>query len=264
MLTPEIRGPYSPTITNISEINLSGKIAVVTGSSKGIGREIALTLASHKANIVLNSTVNSLREIGDVKSEIEGMGQKAIIVTGDVSKEQTALDIVANATRELGPINILINNAGTTKDKLLMQMSLEEWQSIIDINLTSAFLVSREVVKNMFRNKTKGSIINISSIVAILGNKGQTNYGASKAGLIGLTYSAAQEYESRGIRFNALALGLVNTELTGNLSEKQREGIAEKSAVIPVKEVAEQVLYLASDKSITETAKLIIMDGVKK
>lgn len=263
-MIPAERGPYSPEITKTNEIDLSGKVAVVTGSSRGIGREIALTLASHKANVVLNSTLNSLGKAEEVKSEIEKMGQKAIIVTGDVSKEQTALDIVANAASQLGPIDILVNNAGTRRDKLLMQMSLEEWQSVIDTNLTSAFLVSREVVKNMFRNKTKGSIISISSLVATLGNKGQVNYGASKAGLIGLTYSAAQEYESRGIRFNALALGLVNTELTGDLNEKQRGEIAQKSNIIPVKEVAEQVLYLASDKSIGETAKLIIMDGVKK
>lgn len=263
-MIPVERGPYPPEITRNNEINLSGKVAVVTGSSRGIGRTIALEFASHKANVVLNSTINSLCQAEQVKTEIEGMGQKAIVVTGDVSKEQTAKDIVANAIRELGHINILVNNAGIRKDKLLIQMSSEDWQSVIDTNLTSAFYISREVVKDMFRSRTKGSVINISSIVATLGNKGQANYGASKGGLISLAYTIAQEYEDRGIRANSLALGLVDTELTADLNEKQRKQIADKSNVITKKEVAEQVLYLASDYSASETGKLIIMDGVKK
>ncbi|MDZ4228183.1 MAG: SDR family oxidoreductase, partial [Candidatus Levybacteria bacterium] len=144
---------------------------------------------------------------------------------------------------------------------LLVRMTLDQWQGVMDTNLTSAFLVTREVVKEMLRQKTKeGSVINISSVVAKIGNRGQTNYGASKAGLIGLTYSCAQEYEGR-IRFNALALGLVDTELVGDLDEKQREEIAKKSNMITKKEVAEQVLYLASNNSTNENGRLITMNG---
>lgn len=260
-MIPVERCPYPPEITRVNNIDLSGKVAVVTGSSRGIGREIALTLASHNANVVLNSTEKSLPQAEGVKSDIEKIGQRAIIVIGDVSKEQTAIDIASNAISKLGHIDILVNNAGTRRDGLLVRMSLEQWQSIMNINLTSAFLVTREVAREMLRQRTKGSIINISSIVAKYGNRGQTNYGASKAGLIGLTFSCAQEYEGR-IRFNALALGLVETELTSDLNEKQKEQISKMtSGMVTKKEVAEQVLYLASDNSASENGKLITIDG---
>lgn len=259
-MIPVERGPYPSEVIKGKEIDLSGKVAIVTGSSRGIGRSIALELASHKANVVLNSTDRSLVQAEEVKSQIEGMGQRAIIVTGDVSKEQTAIDIASNAMRQFGHIDILVNNAGTRRDGLLVKMSLDQWQDVVNANLTSAFLVTREVAREMLRRKTEGSVINISSLVARLGNRGQTNYGASKAGLIGLTFSCAQEYEGR-IRFNALALGLVDTELTHNLDEQQRELISKSSKIITKQEVAEQVLFLASDKSADENGKLITMNG---
>lgn len=257
------RGPYPPEITRASKIDLSGKVAVVTGSSRGIGRAIALGLASYRADIVINSTEKSLPQAEEVKSEIEKMGRQAIIVTGDVAKEQTAIDIVSNAINKLGHIDILVNNAGTRKDGLLVKMTLDQWQGVMDTNLTSAFLVTREVVREMLRQRTKGgSVINISSIVAKIGNRGQTNYGASKAGLIGFTYSCAQEYEGR-IRFNALALGLVETELTSDLDEKQKKQISKMtSGMVTKKEVVEQVIYLASNDSAGENGKLITLEGV--
>jgi 3-oxoacyl-[acyl-carrier protein] reductase len=247
------------------DLCLAGKVAIVTGSSRGIGRAIALSLSEHGANVVINSTEKSILQAQEVKSEIEKISQKAIIVTGDVSREQTAADIVSKTISEFNHVDILVNNVGTTKDGLLIRMPLDQWQNVMNTNLTSVFLMSREVVKQMLRQKTPGSIINISSMVAQVGNRGQANYAASKAGVDAATRCWAEEYKERGIRFNALALGFVQTDLVQNVTEKQKEEILKKtSRFITKEEVAERVLFLASDKSAEITGTIINLDGGTK
>jgi 3-oxoacyl-[acyl-carrier protein] reductase len=247
------------------DLCLEGKVAIVTGSSRGIGRAIALNLGEHGANIVINSTEKSIPQAQVVKSEIEKNGQKAIIITGDVSKKQTAIEIVLKTIEEFKHIDILVNNAGTTKDGLLIRMSQEQWQGVIDTNLNGTFYMTHEVTKQMFRQKTPGSIISISSMVAQVGNPGQANYAASKAGVDAATRCWAQEYKERGIRFNALALGFVETELVKDVTEKQKEEILKKtSRFISKEEVAEKVLFLASDKSSGITGRIINLDGGTK
>ena len=261
-MIPIERGPYPPEITRIGEISLSGKVAVVTGSSRGIGRAIALGLALRGANIVINSTEKSIPQAEEIKLEIEKSGQKAIVVIGDVSKEQTAIDIVSKTINEFSHVDILVNNAGTKKDDLLITMTPDQWQSVMNTNLTSTFLMSREVVKRMLKQKSQGSIISISSIVARFGNSGQANYAASKAGMIAATKCWAQEYERRGIRFNVLALGLVETDLVKDLTEKQKKEVLRKTPRFITKgEVVEQVLFLASDKAFDITGETINIDG---
>lgn len=255
---------YRPLeITKGKEIDLSGKVAIVTGSSRGIGRAIALKLAFHGANVVINSTERSIPQAEEVKSQIEKLGRKAIIVTGDISQEQTAKNIVSETIKEFGKIDILVNNAGTKQDGLLIQMTKNQWHNVIDTNLTSAFLMTKEVLKPMLKNKS-GSIINISSIVGQTGNAGQANYAASKAGLEALTKSIANEYGKRGIRANAVALGLVETELTSDLNEEQKGAFIQQSSLkrtILPEEVADTVLFLASDRSSAISGTTINVDG---
>ncbi len=257
------RYPLPPEITKSKEIDLSGKVAIVTGSSKGIGRAIALKLAFHGANVVINSTEKSIPQAEEVKFQIESFGQKAIIVTGDISREQTAKDIVSKTISEFGRIDILVNNVGTKEDGLLIQMTTNQWHNVIDTNLTSAVFMTKEVLRPMLKNKS-GSIINVSSIVGQTGNAGQVNYAASKAGLIALAKSAADEYGKKGIRVNAVALGLVETDLTQDLNDQQKETIIQQSslkrAILP-EEVADTVLFLASDRSSGITGTTINVDG---
>ncbi len=245
------------------EFDLSGKVAIVTGSSRGIGRAIALKLGFHGANVVINSTDKSTPQAEEVKSSIEGFGRKAIVVTGNICEEETAKDIVSKTVNEFGRIDILVNNAGIRNDGLLIKMTLDQWQSVMNTNLTSAFLMTREVVIQMLKQKS-GSIIYISSIAGQIGNAGQANYAASKAGLEALAKSGAAEYAKRGIRFNTLALGLVETDLTKDLTDKQKEiffQLAPMRRLITPEEVADTVLFLASDRSSGITGTTINVDG---
>ncbi len=245
------------------EFDLSGKVAIVTGSSRGIGRAIALKLGFHGANVVINSTDKSIPQTEEVKSLIEGFGRKAIVVTGNICEEETAKDIVSKTVSEFGRIDILVNNAGIRNDGLLIKMTLDQWQSVMNTNLTSAFLMTREVVIQMLKQKS-GSIIYISSIAGQIGNAGQANYAASKAGLEALAKSGAAEYAKRGIRFNTLALGLVDTDLTKDLTDKQKEvffQLAPMKRTITPEEVADTVLFLASDRSSGITGTTINVDG---
>lgn len=253
-------------ITRGKEFDLSGKVAIVTGSSRGIGRAIALKLGFHGADVVINSTDKSIPQAEEVKSSIEGFGRKAIIVTGNICEEETAKNIVSKTISELGfgHIDILVNNAGIRNDGLLIKMTLDQWQSVMNTNLTSAFLMTREVVIQMLKQRSGGSIINISSIVGQIGNAGQANYAASKAGLEALAKSGAVEYAKRGIRFNILALGLVETDLTKDLTDKQKEIIFQLTPIkrlITSEEVADAVLFLASDRSSGITGTTINVDG---
>jgi len=249
--------------TKSREFDLSGKVAIVTGSSRGIGRAIALKLGFHGANVVINSTDKSIPQAEEVKSSIEGFGGKAIVVTGNICGEETAKDIVSKTVSEFGRIDILVNNAGIRKDGLLIKMTLDQWQSVMNTNLTSAFLMTREVVIQMLKQKS-GSIIYISSIAGQIGNAGQANYAASKAGLEALAKSGAAEYAKRGIRFNTLALGLVETDLTKDLTDKQKEVFFQLALIkrpITPEEVADTVLFLASDRSSGITGTTINVDG---
>jgi 3-oxoacyl-[acyl-carrier protein] reductase len=235
---------------------------LITGGSRGIGRVIALKLAELGANIVVNykSSANAAEEI--VKN-VESKGTKAIAAQGDVSSFTDAEKIIKTAVSEFGALDILVNNAGITADGLLMRMKEEDFDKVIEVNLKGAFNCIRHASKVMVKQRS-GKIINISSVVGITGNAGQANYAAAKAGVIGLTKSAAKELASRGINVNAVAPGFIETDMTDTLSEKVREGAL---GSIPLKrfgkaeDVAEVVAFLSSDNSSYITGQVINVDG---
>lgn len=241
---------------------LSGKTAVVTGGSRGIGRAIALKLAELGANIVLNynSSVNAVEE---VVKEIEQKGSQSIAVQGDVSKFDDAEKIVKAAVDKFGSLDILVNNAGITKDGLLLRMKEEDFDKVVDVNLKGAFNCIRHASAVMLKQRS-GRIINISSVVGITGNAGQVNYAAAKAGIIGVTKSAARELASRGITVNAVAPGYIKTDMTNVLTDKTKELIMSS---IPLKrmgnpeDVAEAVAFLASESAAYITGQVIHIDG---
>lgn len=241
---------------------LQGKTAIVTGGSRGIGRAIALKLAELGANIVVNyrSSANIVEEI--IK-EIENKGSKAIAVQGDVSNFGDAETIIKAAVDEFGSLDILVNNAGITADGLLMRMKEQDFDKVIEVNLKGTFNCIRHASSIMVKQRS-GKIINISSVVGITGNAGQANYAAAKAGIIGLTKSAAKELASRGVNVNAVAPGFIETDMTGSLSEKVKEGALGN---IPLKrfgkaeDIAEVVAFLSSDNSSYITGQVINVDG---
>ncbi len=261
------RGPYPPEITRVNDIDLSGKVAIVTGSSRGIGRAIALGLASHKASIVLNSTNNSILQAEDVKSEIERMGQKAIIVSGDVSKEQTAIDIATNAIKELGHIDILVNNAGIFQPKPALEITEEDWDKMIDIDLKGEFLCAQRAAKEMAKNKW-GRIINIASIASGgvgVGISGGCHYTAAKGGVIGMTETMAIEWAPLGITVNAIGPGAIDTPMvSGALTKEATDALL---AGVPLKrigkaeEVSAAVIFLASEEASYVTGATFYVDG---
>lgn len=234
------------------------KTVIVTGGAKGIGKAIALKFASEGANIVLNYRSTSPEE---VKNEIEAMGVKCLSVQADVSKTEEAQKLADAAIAEFGGIDVLINNAGITRDTLLMRMSEEDFDAVIETNLKGCFNMIKAVNKTMMK-KRSGSIINMSSVIGLAGNVGQVNYAASKAGVLGITYSVAKELASRNITCNAIAPGMIATDMTEVLSEKVKEQILEG---IPLKrfgqpeEIAETALFLAKSKYIT--GQVITVDG---
>ena len=238
------------------------KIAVVTGASRGIGRSIALMLAKEGATVVVN--YNGSKERADeVVAQIEKDGGKGVAMQCDVSDFAAAEQFYGNVVEQFGRIDILVNNAGVTKDNLLMRMSEEDFDQVVDINLKGAFNGIRHVTRTMLKQHS-GRIINISSVSGIMGNAGQANYSASKAGIIGLTKAAARELASRGITVNAVAPGFVDTEMTAVLSEKVKEA---SIAQIPlgrfgqVDDIANMVVYLASEKAGYITGQVIQVDG---
>ena len=241
---------------------LAGKTAVITGASRGIGRAIAIKLASLGANIVLNyrSNIKSVQEVIDV---IEAIGSKAVAVQGDVSSFSDSEKIVKAAVENFGAIDILVNNAGITKDGLLMRMKEEDFDKVIDVNLKGTFNCIRHASSFMVKQRS-GKIINMSSVVGVAGNAGQINYSASKAGVIGITKSAARELASRGITVNAVAPGFIQTDMTDVLSEKVKDeliqGIPLKRFGMP-EDIAELVAFLASDSGSYITGQVINVDG---
>lgn len=241
---------------------LNGKVAVVTGASRGIGRAIAIRLASEGAVVVIN--YNGSRERAEeVKAEIEKAGGKAGIRQCNVSDYKACEEMFKDIVAEFGSVDILVNNAGITKDGLLMKMSEEDYDAVLDTNLKGTFNCIRFVARQMIKQRG-GRIINMSSVSGVLGNAGQANYSASKAGVIGLTKSAARELAARGITVNAIAPGFINTEMTEVLSDKVKEAAVSQ---IPLgkfgetQDIANAVAFLASDEARYITGQVLNVDG---
>ena len=241
---------------------LTDKVAVVTGASRGIGQEIAKTLAAQGATVIVNYN-GSAQKAAETIQEIETMGGKAEAVQCDVSDFDKAKELLDYVIKTYGHVDILVNNAGITRDNMMMRMSEEDFDTVISTNLKGAFNCIRHVARQMLKEKS-GRIINISSVSGVLGNAGQINYAASKAGIIGMTKSAARELASRGITVNAIAPGFINTEMTAVLPETVKEGAV---AQIPMKvfgetkDVAEAAAFLASDKARYITGQVLCVDG---
>lgn len=241
---------------------LDQKTALITGASKGIGKAIAIQLAKDGFHIVLNYRSNE-DLAKEVKKEIEDLGVKCFLAQADVTKIEDCQNIFDQAVEEFGKIDVLVNNAGITRDDLIMRMKEEDFDDVIEGNLKSAFLMCKVFSRHFMKNR-RGRIINISSIVGLIGNPGQSNYAASKAGMIGLTKSLAKELGSRNILVNAVAPGFIVSDMTDQLSEEVQEKYAQ---VIPlrkfgqVEDVANVVSFLASDKSSYMTGQVLSVDG---
>lgn len=241
---------------------LKGKNVLVTGASKGIGRSIALRAGQEGANVAF-TYLSSVEKGQALEKELSALGVKAKGYKSDASIFNAAEELINNVVADFGTIDALVNNAGVTKDGLLMRMSEEQWDVVINTNLKSVFNLTKAAIKPLMKQKY-GSIINITSVVGLRGNAGQANYSASKAGIIGFTKSVALELGSRNIRSNAVAPGFIETEMTGQLDQKVvdgwKEGIPLKRAGSP-DDVADCVVFLASDLSKYITGQVLQVDG---
>jgi 3-oxoacyl-[acyl-carrier protein] reductase len=243
-------------------LSLEGKSCLVTGGSRGIGKAIALRLAEFGADVAL-TYARSADAANEVVKEIEAMGRKGKAFQADAVDYSQAEEVIKTISEEFGKIDVLVNNAGITKDNLILRMSEDQWDDVITTNLKSVFNYSKAVARPMMKNRG-GSIINISSVVGISGNGGQTNYSASKAGIIGFTKSYAKELSSRNIRANVIAPGYILTDMTDQLDEKVLEGIKAETPLGragEANEVADAVVFLASDMSTYITGETIRVDG---
>jgi 3-oxoacyl-[acyl-carrier protein] reductase len=247
----------------MSEKQFAEKSAIVTGATRGIGRAIALELAKRGANVAFNYA-KSADEAEKLKAEIENLGVKAYSEACDVANTEASAEFVKKVKEEFGAIDFLINNAGITRDTLILRMKEDDWDAVIDTNLKGAWNFSKAVLRPMMRNESGGSILNISSISGVVGMLGQSNYSASKAGMIGLTKALAKEVASRKITVNALALGLIETDMAGEMNDEHRAKILE---MIPlgrlgnVQEVAEIACFMLSDAARYITGQIIQPDG---
>ena len=238
------------------------KTVLVTGGSRGIGKEIALKFAKQGYDVIINY-VSDKTDTEELKKKLEANGGKALIVKADVTNPEQIENLVKTAIETFGKIDVLVNNAGITKDNLLMRMSEEEFDKVIEVNLKGAFNCMKHVSRIMLKQRS-GHIINMSSVSGVMGNAGQVNYCASKAGIIGMTKSLARELGSRGITVNAIAPGFIETEMTDVLSEDVKENLL---GSIPLKrmgqtkDIAETVAFLASDKAAYITGQTISVDG---
>lgn len=238
------------------------KVALVTGGTRGIGKQIAIKLAKSGYNIALNYRKEN-ENLANTKNEIEALNVQCLCVQGDVSSFEDCENLAKKIIEKMGSIDVLVNNAGITKDMLLMRMKEEDFRQVIDVNLVGTFNVTKNVIPYMMKVRT-GRIINISSVVGVSGNAGQTNYAASKAGIIGFTKSLAKEVASRNILVNAVAPGFIETNMTDVLKDEIKEEISKS---IPLKrigtaeEVANVVEFLASEESAYITGQVIQVDG---
>ena len=241
---------------------LENKVALVTGAGRGIGRAIAIALAKEGAEVVVNYN-GSEERAKEVKQTIEENGGKASIYKCNVSDFEACEAMIKDIVKEHGRLDILVNNAGITKDGLIMKMKEEDFDSVLNVNLKGTFNTIRHSARQMLRQKS-GKIINISSVSGILGNAGQANYAASKAGVIGLTKTMARELGSRGITVNAIAPGFVDTEMTGVLSEEIRENACRQIILGRFgnpEDIANVAVFLVSDKADYITGQVISVDG---
>ena len=241
---------------------LKGKCAVVTGATRGIGRAIALKLGQLGANLVINYRSKD-EEAVTLKEELLALGVDVLVVKGDISLDADAKKLIDEAKNKFGSIDVLVNNAGITKDNLILRMKEEDFDQVIDVNLKGTFNCLKHVAPIMVKQRS-GKIINLSSVVGIIGNAGQVNYSASKAGVIGMTKSLAKELGGRGINVNAVAPGYIQTDMTAELNDKTKEQL---QGAIPLKrlgepnDVAEVVAFLATDASKYITGQVINVDG---
>lgn len=242
-------------------MSLSGKIALVTGGARGIGQEIVLKLAQEGANIII-SDINKEGALETLKM-IEDMGREGMAADGDISNSDEVDAMVQQAIDQFKRIDILVNNAGVTKDNLLLRMKNEDWDFVLNINLTGSFYCSKAVAKYMVKQK-EGSIVNISSVVGVMGNAGQVNYASSKAGLIGLTKSLARELAPRGIRVNAIAPGFIDTEMTKALPEEARNRLITQIPLTRLgtpADIANCVSFLVSEYAGYITGQVVHVNG---
>jgi len=242
-------------------LELEGKVALITGAAQGIGRAIALLLASNGADIVV-SDIN-LDKAKETSKEIEAMGRRSIAIKVDVSKAEEVEQMVEKVINEFGKIDILVNNAGITRDKLILRMTEEDWDLVLNVNLKGTFNCTKAVIRHMSKQRS-GKIVNIASVSGEMGNPGQANYSASKAGVIGFTKTIAREFAQRGINVNAIAPGYIETPMTEVLPEKVKE---ELKKMIPMErlgqpeDVAQAVLFLASERSNYITGQVLNVNG---
>jgi len=241
---------------------LTGKTALVTGASRGIGRAIALKLAEAGANIVVNYA-GSEGAASETVAQVKALGRDAIMVRANVSDSEEVNEMFKTALEHFGSLDILVNNAGITRDNLLMRMKEEEWDAVIDTNLKGVFNCLKAATRPMMKQRS-GKIINITSVVGVLGNPGQANYVAAQAGVIGLTQTAAKELATRGITVNAVAPGFIDTEMTAVLPEDVKAGLIGQ---IPLgrlgqtEDIANVVVFLASDAANYLTGQTLHVDG---
>jgi 3-oxoacyl-[acyl-carrier protein] reductase len=244
-------------------INLTGQVALVTGSRRGLGKAIAIKLAEAGADIVINDIEQGREEAEATAAELRALGVRAIALCGNVSVPEDAATLIETAWAEMGKVDILVNNAGITRDNLLIRMSDDEWQSVININLSGAFYCTRAAAKKMMRARY-GRIINIASVIGLMGNAGQTNYAAAKAGMIGMTKANAKELAGRNITVNAIAPGFIISAMTDRLPEEEK---ARYFTAIPqgkfgtAEDVANAVLFYASPLAAYTTGHVLNVDG---
>lgn len=251
----------------MAAFSLAGKSALITGASRGIGRAIAVCFARAGCDVAINYLAESgrdnLAEAEAVAAEARALGRRALCVEADVTDFEAVQAMTNRGIEQFGALDILVNNAGITRDRTLARMSRAEWDAVIAVNLTGAFNCSRAVIEHM-RERRRGRIISLSSVVGLAGNIGQANYAASKAGLIGLTKSLAREVARRGITVNAIAPGFIETEMTDAIPAEVREGIIES---IPVgrmgrsEDIAHAALFLASDEAAYVTGHVLSVNG---
>lgn len=242
-------------------MNLENKVAIVTGASRGIGKAIALKLAKDGADVVVTAT--TLETAQKTAKEIEAIGRKALPLAVNVADFSNAESLVASAFETFSKVDILVNNAGITKDNLLIRMTQEQWDDVLSVNLKGAFNCIRAIARKLMKQRS-GKIINITSVVGIMGNAGQANYSASKAGVIGLTKSVARELASRNIQVNAVAPGFIDTDMTDAIPDDMRENLENSiplGKIGSTDDIAAAVAFLASDESNYITGQVLNVDG---